>query len=423
MQCRPGRLGRWHSTRRVSVTVRQLVQVGRQAPAGSLGFARRGTGRARSVGRPALYAYVVAMTLLGAACSVAGTGSVASHDLDSLFGIYSPVPRTDLATPPMLSTATQLEARRIAAVVAPPTFADPAFAVVRRDDRTHELASASAMNAAFSADQARAADRGGFITGFAAFRATAADEQAALGVAVLEFPSADKAQRAADEMTFLSRDPHSSRVTVAGFPAAAGWTGPTPNGHYRRTRVYSASNALVVYAETQDAAPAATQIDRIRRLLMVETVALKGFRTNTVADIMRLPVDPTGLLAHTVSSSHGGGVLDEDAVFTGMGPLHWSPEPAADRDILNRAGADEVSTGRTEVFRARDAAGATAIRDAFAPGSTPMASLAPDARCVPIVDYVYCVATRGRFMIQVSGPLRDDVRQAMNAQYVLLAGM
>ena len=343
-----------------------------------------------------------------------------------LFGQYSPVPRQLSAVPLTVKAAKNLEARRIAASILPPTFADPTFSE-RSKPLTQELPTASAMTSVLLGPQPQTAERGGVITGFSSVRTTV-DGTSELAFAVLEYPSQAAAERSAAALTRVEPDRRvdTARAVVPGFPAASGWTGLPGGGVHRRMYVFMPLGALVLFAFTQGPnQPPDDQPARIGRLLAVETAALATFRPNSMTEIMRLPADPTGLLGHTVSSHEGAGALAEDAVFAGP-PLHWDTDPVSTKMALDDAGVDLISFGRTQVYRARDPAAAARLQAAFATVGAPYRpqSIAPDAVCMSNPQTgapYYCVATRSRYLIEVGAGFEDDVVWALNAQYAMLA--
>lgn len=356
-----------------------------------------------------------------------GTGSSAP-------ATYPTSPLNYPATPATQQSANLTEARRMAAFLVSPTFIEPTFTHLASIS-TLPFKSAASIANLLSDPVPAVAQRGGMITGFSSARSTL-DNKSALVVAAFEYPDAASAKKGAADLAAAAaqKDEYvadTGRASIPGFPAAVGWVGTAKtDGDY--AHAFLAQGSLVIYAWTQDPPGSKNnQPARLQKTFATETKALAAFKPVPKANLMQQPFDPDHLRAHTIPNT-GDAATVVDGTYLAAGELHYDTDPIGTQKLFASAGVDRVSLGRANLYRARDAAGAAAVRDNFiAVLQTDKAwapyratSAAPDSNCLQqsLNSVYYCMATRGRYAIEVSGSSENDISAALTAQYDLLDG-
>jgi hypothetical protein len=198
----------------------------------------------------------------------------------------------------------------------------------------------------------------------------------------------------------------------------------TPHGPY----------LLIQEAQSQggtDAAAAVVAASLDRQEPLIDT-----FAATPIDQLAALPIDPTGLLARLVPTRDDERTVDE-GTFGTHGALAFTMSPLRDQQLYTDTDMTLMARAKTNVYQARDGAGAMAIVDDFADdvatnsagGWTPASPVAgmPSAKCLisqanaVTSSHVYCLAAADRYAIEVNAGQELDAHQILAAQYLLLA--
>ena len=214
---------------------------------------------------------------------------------------------------------------------------------------------------------------------------------------------------------------------------AAGWYGAF-SSDYGYYQVFLAQGTLVLYVWVTGPKlnTPTLQAARIANTLKVETAAMATYVPTPAAKLMQLPIDPTGLEAHTLLNT-GDNATIFDGVMSAAGQLHYDSDPVGTQKLFAAAGVDLVSDGRANVYRAKDAGGAAIIRDGFIADTQKSSSgwtaytltaAVSGVSCLQqaLNSRYYCVGVAGRYAFEVSAQSTADVNAAVLAQYQILQG-
>lgn len=360
--------------------------------------------------------------------SSTGSSTTASSSTGSSVA-YPTTPLRYNRTPSTKSGANLLEGRRIASALVVPTFIDPTY-ISSSVFSTLPLRGPSAMSSLFVDPVPSVAQRAGMVTGFSSARRSTTG---ALLVAAFEFGTATQASAAVPALAAasVSKEFDKGKATVPGYPAAAGWYGSTTSdGPYLQSFLAQGRMVLYVYISGKKQ-PTAQQAALAAKTFKAQSAAFTAFTPTAPAALMQLPVDPVGLLAHTIPNT-GDNATVVDGYMTAAGQLHYDSDPVGTKALFARAGVDAVGGGRATVYRARTADGAAAVRDAFVAGTQRANSMqpyrltatSPGASCLQdaLDSKYYCVGVRGRYAFELSADSEGDINAATSAQYQLLAG-
>jgi hypothetical protein len=279
---------------------------------------------------------------------------------------------------------------------------------------------------------AAAAGRHGFINGFASERQ--ATDKIVLVNAVLRFPDAAAAAAASTDMgdaaaTFPIAGVMPTVVVIPGHPDAVASTYPfTPHGsdQARATiRSFTAHGPYVLmqFVQTIDGVEHAAGL--VAKTIDAQGPSIDQFKAADPGALGAVPLDPTGLLARTLPA--GQGATAKNAVYDIRGAAHFQSDPIASTKLFKDNGVTEVAMAKTNVYQAKDEAGARAVTDSFGMEVTaestkpadPVPAL-PNSHCMGFPKGFYCVAPAGRYVIEARGEQLRDVQQQIAAQYVIL---
>lgn len=341
---------------------------------------------------------------------------------------YPTTPLKYNRTPSTQASANLLEGRRIAGSLVVPTLIDPAYTRVAIFS-TLPFKGPSAMSQLFVAPVPSVAQRAGMITGFSSARSGA---PGALLVAAFEFGTAAQATAAVPALAAASvnKDSDKGRTVVAGYPAAAGQYGSTTEGPYFQSFLPQGRMVLYVYVSGRKQTTA-EQATLAARTFKAQSAAFTAFKPTDPNALMQLPVDPEGMLAHTIPNV-GQDATVADGYLTAAGQLHYDTDPVATTALFGATGVDAVGGGRATVYRARNAGGAVTVRDNFIASSAKSGALqpyrltaqAPGAKCLAdaLNAKYYCVGVRDRYAFELSAQSEADINAVMAAEYQLLDG-
>lgn len=351
-------------------------------------------------------------------------------------GPYPTTPQADFGAVANESEGTAVEGQRMAEYVVLPTELDPEL-TESVPMSTYVIKDGPSLANLMPGREPQIADTEGMIVGFSTSRShpdRAVDRS--IVHAVLRFPNAAAASRAAEQMSAAGTEPVDgvtpavpSRIDI--LPETAVTTRTT--GESFSSEGFTARGDYVIY--TWAGAPAA-DTDWVAQMIAAavdqQGPMIDQFPATPAADIAALPMDIDNVLVLTLPAPEGRWASDL-AVYGARGAAHFATDPSVNAEMMNSAGADRMATDDTNVYRAEDDAGAAELHTLFADeavrdqGLIPAASPpgVPGASCFLYEtaqgDYTYCLVHRGRYLGEVSG-LDDEkgVHQKATAQYMIL---
>ena len=360
-----------------------------------------------------------------------GTGESSAASSSGAAPVYPSTPATLPATPSNADLANQLEGRRIANYLVVPTLIDSSL-TKNASISTRVIRSASAISVLFPSPMATVAGRAGMLNGFSSARS---DTQGnALVVAAFEFGSDAAAKAAVGPMNAAAANKESDKgkTALAGFPASVGWYGTLSDGT-TYLQSFLAQGRMILYLYTSGESFTVAQQNALAvKTFKAQTASMAKFVPTAPDKLMSLATDTDGLLAHTLANQ-GDDRTVNDGTYSATGQLHYDTDPVGTQQLFTKAGVDLVGDGRANVYRAKDQAGATLVRDAFIDfvqkgdskytSYTPSADV-PTASCLQqtLSSIYYCVATQGRYVLEVSAQSEGDLNAALAAQYAMLDG-
>lgn len=331
-------------------------------------------------------------------------------------------PRTDGA-------AAIIEAHRLAAYVLVPTDVYPRFSK-GGGISTIPMRDAKALALLLPDPTPSVAARSGMYLGFSSSR-TDPKTGDSLIIAAFVFPDAAAAQKGAAAMAASTKDDGDVKLTVPGVAGAIGWTRSRDDSAY--SHAFVPAGPVVVYSWT-DGKPAskAAQPGILGAALAAELKAVAKYKPTAKAKLKDQKYDPLGMYARTLPDKP-----DDVTVVNGNYPaaasLHFQSNPALSRKNYAAAGVDWVSISRDTLYRAKDAAGAATLQEAFyaevKAGSPKMETMDPgtaagNGRCLQdtLAAKYYCVGTSGRFAFEINTESADQMKKSLESQTAMLTG-
>jgi hypothetical protein len=414
-----------------------------------MGLLRPATTRSHQVRAPRGAILAVATVLLLTGC---GTTTVSGHATSSSSnsssttstaasarpdpGNYPITPRPSLGPANTALGGSLLDAQRMAGFVVGPWEVDPRL-IDTYPVGPMVLKSAAAIGPVVDQTFMEAAERHGFVNGFRSARK--ADGHTILVNTVLRFPDQASAAAAAAEMNQAKIErPVSgatrSVVSINGHPDALASNYPfTPQDTKVEWRANMTSltphGPFVLMQEVQSTDSLDAGLALTAKTLDLQIPLIDQFAPTAPADFPTLPKDPTGQLARTLPVPEKEVPVVSNATYDRRGELHFQSDPVATGQLFDATGVDVVTAGRSNVFRAADAAAAAKIVDVFAQqvgaiaGAVPSAPVVgvPGSRCLTVPSVgAYCVAAADRYAFEVSAAQLGDAAQLLAAQYLML---
>jgi hypothetical protein len=172
------------------------------------------------------------------------------------------------------------------------------------------------------------------------------------------------------------------------------------------------------------------------RAIDLQLPLLDGFQPTNPTFFPQLPLDPTALVGRTVPTGPDEATPMSGSAYPPAGALHAEANPVLVGPQLSAAGVDEVSIGASTLYRAKDAAAATAVAKDFADAAAKQPSTQsatgvpglPDSRCLLVADAnglipkYLCLATFDRYAFKTSARDFTRAQQQLASQYRMLAG-
>ncbi|EHB58152.1 hypothetical protein MycrhDRAFT_0588 [Mycolicibacterium rhodesiae JS60] len=354
----------------------------------------------------------MAAVVLGVAgCSPVNGVAVTASPLD--VGSY-PTAAVAVSAPPGIGTV--LEGQRMAARVVLPTDVDTSLRRLESVN-TGPVPNAQALRADIRARRAGIAEAHRFVAGFSSARSTAGEPAPATSVVnlVMRFPDTGAAAAAAREMAAAEparpvaighhRD---SLALVVTMPRGVIVESFTPRGPY----------VLYQWVQTRNTVEAAMGL--IAGILDLQGPRIDEFTPTDPARLAELPIDPTGLLAHTLPPAVG--------VYSAPGALHFEHDPVRAAELFDAAVVTAVALGRATIYETESSSGATLLAENLPSGATTAADAitgVPNGSCVDLgagPSRYGCHGTRGQYAFTTTSADLHDARQQAAAQFLMLGG-
>jgi len=367
-------------------------------------------------------------------------GAVDAAKLDT--GNYPTTPRAALGPAGTPERGALLEAQRLANYVTGPWEVDPALtAPLAFGIGPGSLAlpgGAKALAGFFSSDQNAALALDGYVNGFATARQISGQRQ--LFNIVLRFKDPAAAAAAATSMAQaeiahpipLPPPIPTTSIAIPGHPDAVAATHMFDDNTIKQTWTvvdsFTPHGLFVLMQRVQLIGPADAATALVAKTLDLQGPAIDKFTPTDPAQFASVPRDPSGLLARTLPVPKGGGSPNSNITLDAHGLLNFDGDPVTGAKNLGDAGVDLGVSAADWVYRAKDAAAATALvntmvakMQADGPVSETVPNL-PGSHCQKAGDgkNVTCVAAADRYVFEIGAHTLKDAQQQAAAQYLLL---
>lgn len=394
------------------------------------------------------------LVLAGCGHTVPGIAVPAAHppttvDVSQLdIGAYPITP-----APPMGSAATEeagrmAEGQRMAGYVVGPWQVDPRFvdggsgsaAIVTEPNKLGSMIWVSLSVVAHPQP---------FLVAFSSDRRVKdPKEPTALRNTVLLFTSADAAAEAARGMVRNAMDASLNiaigaqipsepirAVSIPGHPDAAGVVLTHVDGGVTvpELAAITAHGPAVLVQVARSVEGPERAVEFASRTLDLQIPLIDGFTPTDPAQLVNLPLDPSGLSARTLVR-RAAGSPQVNATYDRSGALHLEDHPIEVGAGLTEAGVDVVTIGQDTVYRAADADQARQLADKLAEDigrdgaarTVPQVPGLPQSHCLGatggLITRHWCVAAADRFVIKTVAQQLISGQQQVAAQYRMLVG-
>lgn len=396
--------------------------------------------RANSMPHRAAYALVMAVVLAIVSGSCGSdeqhTDSPAPIDLSKLdVGNYDTKPR-QLGAVKTLEQARIIEAERLGDFVPVPLDIDPRFA------HSNQFVATVFTEPKFALGNAMAVDRFAeaapdFVAGFQSYGRTEADSRGIdLMNAVLIFPDEQKAVAAAEALERVDHEASDRNTSVAipKYPAAHAHWQPTQQsiGSWYATGkfvVYTwIYDYLKVYLEKVDL-PALLAL--VQKSLDVVVPSIAKFSPTPPDKLMDRQIDLDGMLNRTIARPKEDSWLNPPGAYHARTALHFVNDPPGTLRNIEKAGADRYASNGVDLYRARDAAAATALqkdiggltkrfKSSDSPANLPAADCHEYIGREAMAIRFYCSVSYDRYAAFSASHQLLDAQQRISAEYALL---
>ncbi|MFI6171581.1 hypothetical protein ACIBCN_32720 [Nocardia sp. NPDC051052] len=397
--------------------------------------------RANSMPRWTAYALVMAV-ILAIACGGCGSNEqrtdsqATSIDLSKLdVGNYDTKPR-QLGAVKSLEQARIIEAERLGDFVPVPLDIDPRFA------HSNQFVATVFTDPKFALRDTMAVDRFAeaapdFVAGFQSYGRTEADSRGIdLMNAVLIFPDEQKATAAAAALERVDHEASDRNTTVAipKYPAAHAHWQPTQQsiGSWYATGkfvVYTwIYDYLKVYLEKVDL-PALLAL--VQKSLDAVVPSIAKFSPTPPDKLMGLQIDLDGMLNRTIARPKEDSWLNPPGAYHARTALHFVNDPPGALADIEKAGADRYASNGVDLYRARDAAAASALqkdlggltkrfKSSDSPANLPAADCHEYIGREAMAIRFYCSVSYDRYAAFSASHQLLDAQQRISAEYTVL---
>ncbi|MEU4812036.1 hypothetical protein AB0H20_22770 [Nocardia fluminea] len=351
-------------------------------------------------------------------------------------GNYPTQPR-QVGTVASLDQGRFVEAERLGDFVPTPADIDPRFV------HTNPSIASVFLDAEASLGKIMAVDRFAevapdFIGGFVSSAETKPSNMGLDMVnAVMIFPDEQKAATAATELEKLDFGyaPNNQRIEIPGYPAAVAHWQPDQQS----IGSWFATGHLVIYTWFYDYLKIWLEkvdkqelLDLTRKSLDTIVPAVAKFTPTPSTELMTLQRDRDGMLGRTAPRPREDSWINPPGVYAGRTARHFVSDPVSTAKMIDDYGIDLYANDGSEVYRARDIAGAQGVRDELGGLTRKFTASAapknlPSARCKEYIGRkkriairFYCAVSYDRYAAYVWSNQLLDAQQRISAQYALL---
>ncbi len=271
-----------------------------------------------------------------------------------------------------------------------------------------------------------------YINGFASSRQ--AEGQTILANAVLRFGTPEDAAAAANDMAEAARTmwvltPPVEDAVIPGHPEtqATRYTVTERDSGRRWSNVhaFTAHGPYVLLQTSESTDGFDKAIELVGKTLDAQVPLIDQFPATDPAKFADLPRDPTGLLARTLPAPNTLAILN--ATYGRRAVLHFQDNPVSSSTLFDETGMDTATFGLTNLYQARDAAGATKIAQTFvdeigaAGQPTDAVKNLDSSKCVKLATAgFYCTVAADRFAVESSATQLAAAHQQLAAQYEMV---
>lgn len=387
---------------------------------------------------------IAAAVALLAGCSTTVSGTVAKTTVAAPAGAidlalldpgnYPTKPRPPLGQAGDINHGAMLEGVRMGVNVLGPWQVDPTLtAYGQGGHRPSDFAMPFSVAAANTANDDK------LVAIFTSARSSTAGNSELVN-SVLRFPSPEDAAKAAADITAASIDSevfgtvvHHDPIPIPRHPESSGLVHFWDTQGKWAVEAFTAHGPYVLaqYAASTDNADTAAGL--IATALDQQAPLIDQFKPTPIDQLKDLPIDPDGVLAHTLAPDDSDGI-----VYPPQAQLHLDSDPVGSQKLFNDAHLQQVAKGRVNVYATPDAASAQKIVNGFADyvAKNGMASMKfgpaaeikglPGSKCLTHKgttgndSMFYCLVVADRYAIEVSAAQERDAHQQVSAQYLML---
>ncbi|CDO91328.1 hypothetical protein AWC29_06535 [Mycobacterium triplex] len=393
--------------------------------------------RAAAVGVAAL-TVACSTTIAGSAVKAPGEASPDGVNLALLdAGNFPTTPRAPLGLAGDALRGGWAEGRRLASVVVGPWEVD-ADLIDYAQIESGVVKDVDAVNALLGAPLGEALNGHNLLAGFSSARHTDKGPYKDLLTTVLELASpadasaaitAMAAKGAALTMPFDTKPIPTQLFSIPRYPATTAltyqWTAQYPDPGPRFSVTALTAHGQYVLAQTATSADKPdTAAGLIATTLDLQQLLVDKFKPTPPDQMAQLPLDPDGLMAHTVAPRQENESIS-DGIYDAHGALHLATgDPVHLAAMFKSAGVQQVSyVLETRVYQTPDTASAARlVADETGPNQVGGISGMPKAKCFNETLGYWCVARADRYAFEMQNEQEHAVHQMMAAQYRMLTG-
>ncbi|OBH13652.1 hypothetical protein A9X03_00035, partial [Mycobacterium sp. E1715] len=277
------------------------------------------------------------------------------------------------------------------------------------------------------------------LAGFSSSRHTEKGPYKGLLNIVLELTSpADATAAVADmvakgttlTMPFDSKPLPTQPVSIPRYPGTAAlafqWTAqyPAPGGPRFSVTALSAHGQYLLAQTATSANTADLAAQLVATTLDLQQPMVDAFKPTPPDRMAALPLDPEGLMAHTVAPRRENESIN-DGVYDAHGALHLeADDPVHLQALFKSANVQQVAyVLETRVYQTPDAgAAARIVNDMTGPHQVGGITGMPKAKCFNEALGYWCVARADRYAYEMQNEQENALHQMMAAQYRMLTG-
>ena len=352
-------------------------------------------------------------------------------------GTYRTTPQAEFGTVTSVNSGRYVEGQRMAEFVVLPTELDPLL-IDPAGMSTYVIKSGTALSILLTGKSPEIAEREGMLTGFSTSRSyEGKNADKSIVHAVLRFPDAESAQRAAADMS--ADDALPSEFSAGGeptkidvLPDTLTTTRESSNGKFS-SNSFTPHGHYIIY--TWASAPIAEKdwtAQITAKALEQQGPMIDRFPATAADKFGELPMDIDNVLVLTIPEEDGKST-SATAVYGPRGAAHFSTNPILTLDFMDESDTTLMARAGTNVYRSESVDGAATLFDLFSgdivdtEGFTKSANPpgVPNAACftkdTPQGTYNYCLVHQGRYLGEIS--VLDDetkVHQMATAQFQIL---